>query len=455
MNNNVLAPTIFELKGDEEKELTATEATQQLRSYIVACQCSIGQRPLNPNHRLPSSVRQYESILCHLNLSKIDISTRQISQEAWDVIAPFIKAVANVMALRARSNNRTRRLTANPVNITLKMGDRMFAGRQSNHLQLGVFQMARELFGCLPIQNLDLSNTAGGDRTLDVLLPWVQDQLTSGNLKSLKLLNYGLSDDNIERVCDVLRLIPSNLKEIDVSRNWLDATGAAHFGCLLGDVGHQLESVTCVGARPQQDGSTALCDGLLRAAAVTGTLPLRQLMFDDLTLTGDGSNGNISIRNLADVLSKCPNLQVLGLSGCDLGLNGLEQILTAVEASGAIVTELHLADNALEDVGVVHLINFRSLFSGLRLLDLDGNDIGQIGAQRLVDNPLPALKILSLEENTEIPLNLAEELKDVYGDKVRIDLEDLEGANEGNGDFSEDFENIMGMMSRCGLSQEY
>jgi Ran GTPase-activating protein (RanGAP) involved in mRNA processing and transport len=94
---------------------------------------------------------------------------------------------------------------------------------------------------------------------------------------------------------------------------------------------------------------------------------------------------------IGDFISNAPALEVLDLAGCNMGNNGVRQLLNGLPKR--TLTQLNLSDTQIGDTGASALAAAISENGTLSTLDLAMNDIGEAGARALV---------VALETNTSL-----------------------------------------------------
>uniref|UniRef100_A0A8C7XK57 NACHT domain-containing protein n=1 Tax=Oryzias sinensis TaxID=183150 RepID=A0A8C7XK57_9TELE len=161
------------------------------------------------------------------------------------------------------------------------------------------------------------------------------------NLSAFRLKSCSLSEISCEPLGSVLKSNPSNLKELDLSRNILQDSGFLHLRGFL-------ESPDC---RLQTLRSTS-CE-FLGSALKSNPSYLREL---DLSRNILQDSGFLHLRGFLE--SPDCRLETLRLKNCSLSEISCKALVSALKSDPSNLTELDLSWNTIKDSGVLHLRRF-------------------------------------------------------------------------------------------------
>jgi Ran GTPase-activating protein (RanGAP) involved in mRNA processing and transport len=363
----------------------------------------------------------------------LNLSCRQWPAESLQVLLPLFQQIA-------------------PKVEYLKIDDTI-AGLPTEQ-GLATLQFFADVFCRSPVTELNLDDNALGTRGIQVLQPLLHQPA----LRRLHLTNTGLSAEVMFTLAEVLEPIASRLTKLTLGRNQIGPDGAVTIARVL-ETCTALESFSYAGARPLTVGTRALCQGLAVMARTNSKL--LYLNLNDCNLKA-GEEDDDPIHALLEVLEASPRLSTLILRDGELEVSGMQRVFGALLQSGAklhtldlgcigeigpqgaavagaflalqleTLQEFYFDTNELGDTGIADLVAPFTGGSCLRLLHLGCNEIEAAGARVLVDNRIPSLVELVLEDNMDLPAQAAAMLQTMYA-KVVVDegLEDEDDDDDG------------------------
>jgi Ran GTPase-activating protein (RanGAP) involved in mRNA processing and transport len=302
------------------------------------------------------------------------------------------------------------------------------------------------VFQHAPVAVLNLNDNALGTRGMAEIRPL----LSNPHIRHLALDNVGISEAVVATLATILSHSsgddpdtpgPLQLQSLSLGRNQIGIEGARSVGELLALCPH-LESFSYASSRPQLAGTLALVQGLEKSEVTS----LRYLNFEDCVFRG--GDGEDPTQVLKTVLCRSPKLHTLLLPDCELGPAGLLLVILGIRYAKPPLTVLDLSannagpggtyalgelleytdapqtlqslafdNNEVETADVLNCVLrpvIRSPRVALRELRLEGNELEGLALQLLIDNPIPSLRALHLEENMDIGRQRAQRLQALY-----------------------------------------
>ena len=287
-----------------------------------------------------------------------------------------------------------------------------------------------EKFGSVPnLRHLDLADNALGTRAMELLAPLFRQPL-----EFLSLHNCGMAAEAAEKL-----ILSPTLVELRLGRNQNGVQGAQALqiaSCL------QLKRFSYDGCRPLKEGTLAIIQQLhdLVLAGNTGieTLNLNDCDFehsedDDrvsllvqvlqpLTqlktcILGDATLGEEGFPLVLEALEG-KKLEVLDLSGCEIGEEGAELLATFLESQIDTLRVLKLATNELGDTGCSTVWTALAKSKVLETLSFEENELED--ASFLLEDTIPSLTNLCLKDNMDLSVEHIREWRRLYG-TVEVD----------------------------------
>ncbi|POM67159.1 hypothetical protein PHPALM_16886 [Phytophthora palmivora] len=182
--------------------------------------------------------------------------------------------------------------------------------------------------------------------------------------------------------------------KLDVDGNQISADGVASIETLLemANVLAQCKKLTLLryaSARAGPEASAQMVRSVNSHLRALKSLDLSDCSFED-----DGAT------QLAEAISKQPNLQYLKLRDASLCAEGAEKVAKALASNKIQLVELDLSGNELADEGIASLAPLLKSQSSLKVLRLDENEVTSEGLKKFVaalsTDSLPVLEELSL-----------------------------------------------------------
>ncbi|CAB9524954.1 Ribonuclease inhibitor [Seminavis robusta] len=344
-------------------------------------------------------------------VAEIDLSCRQWTVEAIDVLRPFLEKLA-------------------PNVVVLNLND-IIAGLQTD-LGLEIMELMAQIFVMAKnVEEIQLSDNAMGPRALKRIAPL----LGVAKLQRLEFNNCGLSAETIPQLDEALKENATGpgvarLTHLDLDRNMIGVEGARQTGELLKDC-VKMKRFAYRGCRPTYNGSKFLAKAIQQMTQNTDVLEELHIRDCDLIRNEDEM---VALTDLADAITRCPNLKVLNTSDCgDFGETGAGALATAIieskckleslDLSGCIVTpeggeamqemlqqqaaslkELKLETNELGSDGVECILKcFADIDNPpLQHLRLDENELDEAAITALLDATFPNLRRLTLKDNMDL-----------------------------------------------------
>ncbi|XP_047423781.1 NACHT, LRR and PYD domains-containing protein 12-like isoform X2 [Mugil cephalus] len=247
-----------------------------------------------------------------------------------------------------------------------------------------MLQMSEEVLDELDLEEYNTS--LEGQRRL---IPAVR------NCRKARLIECGLSETHCEVVASALKSNPSYLTELDMSKNWLPASGAKLFA--------GLESPNCILETLRLrccSLSEINCDSLV-SALKSNPSHLKHLDLSENNLQDS------SVKQLCGFLeSPDCRLETLGMRSCKLSETSCDCLGSALKSNPFHLRELDLRGNTLQDSAVKELCGFlESPRCRLETLRLSHCSLSKIGCDSLVsalDSNPSHLKHLDLRNNYEL-----------------------------------------------------
>jgi Ran GTPase-activating protein (RanGAP) involved in mRNA processing and transport len=249
---------------------------------------------------------------------RVDISCLSWTQEAFDVIQPFLEKIAPDVKYGAFAD--------------------IIAGLMTDE-GLSVTEGLARTFAKAPLVDIDLSDNAMGPRGLSR----IESMIVNAPLQRLYLSNCGLSSESMELLhtwftADNNR-IASGMKELVVDRNMLGTDGAKVMGDIIGHC-PKLQWFSYLGCRTQK-GTIYLANGLKTMVHGTKRHPLSRLELDDCNF---GEEENPAYVPLAEALEECSQMRHLDLTDTKVEIEGLTKVLDALTTAGAQLSHLGLGE---------------------------------------------------------------------------------------------------------------
>lgn len=329
---------------------------------------------------------------------------------------------------------------------------------------LAVYEYLSGVFSKAPlVHTLNLSDNAIGTRGLKRLVPLFRLPM----LRSLHLENCGMSAEAGDELRELLSPTAMRLTSLSLGQNQMGIQGAKAIGTLLQGCG-QLQHFHYAGSRPLVEGTWHLCRGLAILAHEQKQTQLITLDLADCTLkTGDHYDDGKQEYNekdntyidplvyLAFALKQSPFLQTLILRDGELEVPGLKLLFANVNPrlcvldiggngslggiggelirnyfieSSSTLRKLVCDSNELGDEGIIPIAMGAAACESICEINLEGNEITELGAKALLLNPIPHLVTLNLQDNMDLPQVYAEKLQSMYA-TVLVD-EDLPEEEE-------------------------
>lgn len=252
----------------------------------------------------------------------------------------------------------------------------IFIGRLITEIPQSLEALCTSLIPKSTLIEINLSDNAFGERSVDPLLPLFAQNT---HFQNLRLNNNGLGPAAGVRVANALRDSArrskalgqkSNLRMVICGRNRLENGSAGAFADAFAEHG-TLEEVRMPQNGIWMAGIRELAGGLSKCAN------LRYLDLQDNTFTDDTPEGLSAVKAWADTLAHLPSLTTLNLSDCVLSHDGeVPSVLqTLAKGSNLKLVDLQLQNNNLDAKSVELLANSISThLLGLKRLDLQAND---------------------------------------------------------------------------------
>ncbi|KAH7885415.1 hypothetical protein F5I97DRAFT_1810608 [Phlebopus sp. FC_14] len=250
----------------------------------------------------------------------------------------------------------------------------IFTGRLITEIPQALTALCDALKDKSTLIEINLSDNAYGERSVKPMIPL----LTHNRFEILRLNNNGLGPAGGTEIANALaesaRLSTaegkkSNLKTVICGRNRLENGSASAWAEAFAAHG------TLVEVRLPQNGIRM--HGIRELAEGLSKCPdLQYLDLQDNTFTEDGSK--LGVESWANVLPHWPALETLNLSDCVLSNEGEVPLLLRklAEGSNRKITTLQLQNNNLEAKTFELLANSISThLSGLKFLELQWNDV--------------------------------------------------------------------------------
>ncbi|ETP16879.1 hypothetical protein F441_08598, partial [Phytophthora nicotianae CJ01A1] len=240
------------------------------------------------------------------------------------------------------------------------------------------------------LDEIDLSDNALGEKGVracfDLLIP-------QPTLRRLLFCNNGISAAAASVIAQEIVLqngkdAQSTLEEFHFYNNM-----SGHDGCVaVANVLAQCKKLTLLRYASARAGPEASEE--MARSVNTHLRQLKSLDLSDCSFEEDGAT------QLAEAISKQPNLQYLKLRDASLCAEGAEKVAKALTSSNIQLVELDLSGNELADEGIAALALLLKSQSQLKVLRLDENEVTSEGLKEFVAvlsaDSLPALEELSL-----------------------------------------------------------
>ncbi|GAQ91326.1 Ran GTPase-activating protein [Klebsormidium nitens] len=305
------------------------------------------------------------------------------------------------------------------------------------------------------LQSLNLSDNALGEKGVRAAKAIFENQ---SSLQHLYFCNNGISPEAAAAIHELLAA-PKELRTLHFYNNMSGDDGAKILAKVV-TAAPVLEDFRFSSTRVGSEGGAALASALLSgsslqrldlkdngfgpeggmalAKALTAHPKLREAILSDLSLEDEGS-----VAVAKALASRCPDLEVLDLSGNDITPKAATAVAEAIRGKQKL-RKLNLADNDLRDRGAAVIAKVLEIgHESLEELDLTCNSLGHMGAVAAAKAVVskPAFKLLSLNDN-HISEKGLEELQDLFQDRKEalgsLEDNDEEGEEEDEEDEEEE-----------------
>ncbi|XP_067271653.1 NLR family CARD domain-containing protein 3-like isoform X2 [Pseudorasbora parva] len=271
----------------------------------------------------------------------------------------------------------------------------------------------------LLLRELNLSERELGDTRVNKISALLQDEHCK--LNTLNLWKCSMTEEQCLILTYALKSNPSHLRELDLSMNELENTGAKHLCDILKNSHCKLERLRLRHCGMTDEG----------CSAVTSALKSNPSHLRELNLS-ENKLGDSGVKNLSDQLMnpQC-KLEKLHLCKCSITKDQCLILTSALKSNPSHLRDLDLSMNKIENTGVNHLCDIlkdshcklerlgliycnltdegcsavtsalKSNPSHLRHLDLSMNELGDSGVKNLSDllmNPQCKLEKLHLSK---------------------------------------------------------
>ncbi|XP_050959227.1 protein NLRC5-like isoform X24 [Labeo rohita] len=282
-------------------------------------------------------------------------------------------------------------------------------------------QYVNEVVGKNPLllRKLNLCDRELGDTRVKQIAALLQDKHCT--LNTLTLCGCSITEKQCHVLSSALKLNPSHLRELNLSRNKIKSTGVRHICNLLNDFHCKLERLRFEHCYLTDEDCSALAlalkpnPSLLRELALRGNklgqlgvtnlsdvLMNPQCKLEKLDLCGCSITEKLCLILISALKSNPSHLRELNLSGNQLGDSVVEMLGLLLGSSQCKLEKLHLCGCRITEKQCVILTPSLCLnLSHLRELDLSQNKIENKGLEILcgiLNNPRCKLKRLSLND---------------------------------------------------------
>ncbi|XP_067252703.1 NLR family CARD domain-containing protein 3-like isoform X2 [Chanodichthys erythropterus] len=195
----------------------------------------------------------------------------------------------------------------------------------------------------LLLRELNLSGHELGETRVNQLTALLQDKHCK--LNTLTLWDCSITEKQCLILTSALKLNPSHLRELDLSRNKIENKGMNHLCDVLKDSHCNLERLRLIRCDMTDEG----------CSDVTSALKLNSSHLRELDLTWN-KLGNSAVKNLSDLLMdpQC-KLEKLNLCECSITEKQCVILTSALKSNPSHLRELDLSRNKLGDSGLKNL----------------------------------------------------------------------------------------------------
>ena len=254
-------------------------------------------------------------------VEKIDVSCKQWSIDAIEVLRPFLEKIA-------------------PKVKVIDLADTI-AGLETS-IGLAVMEKWTECFAnAKEVKAINLDDNAMGPRALKKIAPL----LKASKLEEVHFNNCGLSAECIPELNEALKqddtgLGVGRLKVLTMDKNMIGVEGARQMGLLLPDC-KNLQKFSYCGCRPESGGTKHIATGLRGMAENNENHQLAVLKLEDCTF-GSGEEDDDAVHDLTKALEKLSKISYLNIRDGDIGETGMGMLAQSLINAGCKIVHLDL-----------------------------------------------------------------------------------------------------------------